>query len=187
MPRAPRPPTLRPREVGTTDNPILVDENGRVVLTLRSRNRPATTTHHNPSLPASRNGARRAPRRSRDGARAPRDSPLTDKDLYLDNVRPPVLSPDRAHHRCPVCFNMKSHPILYACGHGSCYVCARKWLEYQWTCPTCRALVTTPPIRNFDIEAGISYDHPEWDDRSIVNFSWDGLKFPKVPIAPNAP
>ncbi|KAJ7437061.1 hypothetical protein B0H11DRAFT_2255624 [Mycena galericulata] len=205
MPREPRPPTYRcPRAVGTPDNPILVNENGRVVFSLKalgSRNNltqrialshcsALRPIHRQPATPPVQPAiipVRRGPRRSRDGSRAKRDSPLVDKDLYIDDVRPPVLTTDRTHHKCPVCFNVKSHPVIYACGHGSCYVCARKWLEYQWSCPTCRALVTAPPSRNYDAEAAISYDHPEWDDRSLVIFTWDGLKFPKVPIAPDTP
>ncbi|KAJ7430100.1 hypothetical protein B0H11DRAFT_2264336 [Mycena galericulata] len=163
----PRPPTLRPRAVSTANNPFLVDENGRVVLTLnprRIRRVPVrqARVHQHPHRPRGQ------------GWRAARNEPLTDNDLYLNDIRPPVLTTDRPHH-------------TYPCGHGSCYVCARKWLEYQWMCPTCRTLITSPPFRNFDAEAAIVYDHPEWDDRSLVNFSWDGLKFPKMPIAPDTP
>ncbi|KAJ7430887.1 hypothetical protein B0H11DRAFT_1909733 [Mycena galericulata] len=185
----PRPPTLRPRAVGTADNPFLVDENGRVVMTLTPRRtrktaplRPARQQHASAEPARIRQQHRRHPRGN--GSRAKRDKPLTDHDLYIDDVRPPILTTDRPHHECSVCFHIKSHPITYECGHGSCYVCARKWLEYQWTCPTCRALVTRAPSRNFDAEAAILYDHPHWDDRSLVTFSWDGLKFPQMPVAP---
>jgi hypothetical protein len=39
------------------------------------------------------------------------------------------------------------------------------------------------PVRNYDLENGITYDHPEWNDRSLLTLSpWAGLTFPQKPI-----
>jgi hypothetical protein len=37
------------------------------------------------------------------------------------------------------------------------------------------------PVCNYDIENGIAYDNPDWNDRSLVNLTWDGLVFPTKP------
>ncbi|KAJ7429223.1 hypothetical protein B0H11DRAFT_2266548 [Mycena galericulata] len=152
------------RHLGSADNPVLVDENGRVVPTLIELlfpRPPRPALRAPPASPPRRIRIPRGTRLARDGYRVPRNVPLEDRHLYLDA-------------------NIKSHPVNYPCGHGHCYVCARKWLERSFDCPICRARITHAPVRNFDTEAAIAYDHPEWIDRSLINFSWGGLIFPTI-------
>jgi hypothetical protein len=66
------------------------------------------------------------------------------------------------------------------CGHEHCYVCIRKWLEGSWECPICSAQISSEPEENPDRELSIAADHPDWVNASIVNYSWDGLRFPKT-------
>ncbi|KAJ6453453.1 hypothetical protein DFH09DRAFT_1117329, partial [Mycena vulgaris] len=65
------------------------------------------------------------------------------------------------------------------CGHSHCYRCIRVSLEYRWSCPSCRSTITSPPFRNYDLEAGIAHDFPDWRDLSQVDYSWEGLVFPR--------
>lgn len=69
--------------------------------------------------------------------------------------------------------------LRYLCGHGHCYACIRVLLEDSWQCPKCRSPITIPPFRNYDLEEGIAFDHPDWRDTSVVDYSWEGLSFPK--------
>jgi hypothetical protein len=47
--------------------------------------------------------------------------------------------------------------------------------------------MTEEPVRNYDNEAAIAWDHPEWRDTSKVNYSWSGLWFPQNPVVPDSP
>ncbi|KAJ7441184.1 hypothetical protein B0H11DRAFT_1933121 [Mycena galericulata] len=40
------------------------------------------------------------------------------------------------------------------------------WLEESWECPACRSLMTAAPVCNFDSEAAIRFDHPDFIDNS---------------------
>ncbi|KAJ6475022.1 hypothetical protein C8R47DRAFT_1220847 [Mycena vitilis] len=177
---------------GTADNPWLVDENGHIVFSL-SPPRPRRPTRR-PSLSPLRPTRRqptapeyvppRPPTPAGEplpGTRAPRTRPLTDEDLYIDDVRPPVKITERSHYECGICLHIKSHPVYYACGHGHCYVCIRKWLEHSWLCPICQATMYEKPFRNYDLDKGIAYDLLDWNDRSLVTLSWEGLTFPAKP------
>jgi hypothetical protein len=33
-------------------------------------------------------------------------------------------------------------------------------------------------VRNYDVEAAIAFDHPNFKDKSVVTYSWAGLRFP---------
>ncbi|KAJ7618257.1 hypothetical protein DFH06DRAFT_1342527 [Mycena polygramma] len=123
-------------------------------------------------------------KRFRVGFRRPRATPLTVNELYLTETRPPADSDPLPHHECSVCFNIKSHPVAYRCGHSNCYVCVRQWLEYGWTCPVCRAPLTEEPIVNGDSQRAIAFDHPNWQDHSMVTYSWEGLHFPRPLSSP---
>ncbi|KAJ7604354.1 hypothetical protein DFH06DRAFT_1349491 [Mycena polygramma] len=114
------------------------------------------------------------------GFRLRRNPPLTIKDLYLTASRPPADSHPRPHHECSICYNIKSHPVWYRCGHSHCYVCVRRWLETSWLCPYCKELMQEAPMRNWDGENAIAFDHPEWHDPSDVDYDFDGLRFPTV-------
>ncbi|KAJ7604863.1 hypothetical protein DFH06DRAFT_1348994 [Mycena polygramma] len=110
-----------------------------------------------------------------------RDEPLTDISLLRSDVHPPNMTTTRAHQACGICLHIKSHPVSYRCGHSHCYRCIRVWLEKKWTCPTCRAVMHVEPYRHYGEEDGILLDHPTFVDRSVVDYSWDGLRFPKAP------
>ncbi|KAJ7100992.1 hypothetical protein C8R43DRAFT_1141254 [Mycena crocata] len=115
-----------------------------------------------------------------DGAwRETRSEPLTAADLFQTDVRSPLGTTDRVHQRCSICLQIKSHPVFYVCGHGHCYVCARLWLEERWNCPECRAIMHTEPIRIIDYEKGMECDFPGRRDESVVDYSWERLRFPR--------
>ncbi|KAJ7433908.1 hypothetical protein B0H11DRAFT_2259000 [Mycena galericulata] len=125
------------------------------------------------------------------GTRAPREEDLSESDLYLDAARPPVLEPRQPHHKCGICFAVKSHPVSYKCGHSHCYTCIRVWLEKRWTCPEC---VTGHELRAFPSfrgENALAADYPERaQDHSRVSYSFADLKFPRAArplIAPDTP
>ncbi|KAJ6458989.1 hypothetical protein C8R45DRAFT_1081543 [Mycena sanguinolenta] len=113
----------------------------------------------------------------RAGSRAPRESPLTDEDLYVGDERPPASSSSPIHE-CGICFNIQSHPVRYLCGHGHCYTCIRQWLEVSWACPSCRAGMIEAPMINLAKENAIRKAHPDFVDNSTVTYSWEGLRFP---------
>ncbi|KAJ7490191.1 hypothetical protein B0H11DRAFT_2229111 [Mycena galericulata] len=113
------------------------------------------------------------------GYRAPREEELTRQDLLINGVAPTPLETNRAHQHCGICLHVKSHPVSYMCGHSHCYCCIRLWLEHRWVCPTCRTVMTRPPHRNYEEEAGLALDFPDRIDESLVNYSWDGLNFPR--------
>ncbi|KAJ7429983.1 hypothetical protein B0H11DRAFT_1931049 [Mycena galericulata] len=121
------------------------------------------------------------------GWRAPRDEELTRNDLLLNGVAPTPRETDRSHQRCGICLHVKSHPVSYICGHSHCYTCVRLWLEQRWVCPTCVTVMNRAPHRNYEEEAGIAMDFPDWVDQSVVDYNWDGLNFPKrqLIIAPD--
>ncbi|KAJ7635969.1 hypothetical protein DFH06DRAFT_1336117 [Mycena polygramma] len=112
------------------------------------------------------------------GYRVPRFLPLTEDELYLTDARPPVKTTERSHHECSICKHVKSHPVIYGCGHCHCYVCSRRALENSWECALCKAPITAPPARNWDAEQAIAFDIPDFVDHSLVSYSWDGLLFP---------
>ncbi|KAJ7020764.1 hypothetical protein C8F04DRAFT_1274600 [Mycena alexandri] len=117
----------------------------------------------------------------RDGYRAPRPTPFNVNNLYLTDARPPTdhaaVDPD---FRCVICLGIKSHPVVYPCGHCDCYVCIREWLEQSWQCPQCRAPMTSEPIADNDVALVIARNHPSWHDLSSVNYTWTGLLFPSA-------
>ncbi|KAJ7504114.1 hypothetical protein B0H11DRAFT_1905412 [Mycena galericulata] len=112
-----------------------------------------------------------------------RGEPLTAAALYDDAERPPVLAVPKPHHVCGMCRDIKSHPVSYRCGHSHCFVCIRVWLETHWTCPDCRAVMYDPPFRHYGEEKSIAWDYPWWKDTSRVSYSFQGLTFPRAPLA----
>ncbi|KAJ7733851.1 hypothetical protein DFH07DRAFT_780484 [Mycena maculata] len=121
------------------------------------------------------------------GYRLPRQVPLTDHELYLGARRPQFLTTVHRHLECTLCKGIKSHPVMYRCGHGHCYVCARKALENNWKCPDCPAEIQERPVIDYPSEDAIARAHPERMDRSFVTYSWDGLIFPEPRIVPSSP
>ncbi|KAJ7432013.1 hypothetical protein B0H11DRAFT_2261158 [Mycena galericulata] len=112
------------------------------------------------------------------GVRRRLNPPVSRDTLYLTTERPPELDEVKSHHVCRICHGVKSHPVSYKCGHSHCYVCIRLWLELSWKCPICNAKIDSEPFRHFGEEDGIAFDYPGWVDKSVVNYSWAGLKFP---------
>ncbi|KAJ7734901.1 hypothetical protein B0H14DRAFT_3516996 [Mycena olivaceomarginata] len=117
----------------------------------------------------------------REGRRLERATPLTTAELYLNDARPPSISSPPVLLTCPLCFNLKSHPVSYKCGHSHCYVCIRVWLESSWACPTCAKTITAAPIPEPDDQTAIAVSFPGWDD-SEVAYGWDGLRFPRAVV-----
>ncbi|KAJ7856718.1 hypothetical protein B0H14DRAFT_3448338 [Mycena olivaceomarginata] len=116
------------------------------------------------------------------GYRVARRTPLTQAALYNDEARPPVLATSKPHHVCTICWDIKSHPVSYICGHSHCYVCIRLWLERQWRCPDCTQVIHMAPFRHYGEEKSITYDYPFWIDDSRVSYSFHGLVFPPAPV-----
>ncbi|KAJ7020677.1 hypothetical protein C8F04DRAFT_1274797 [Mycena alexandri] len=114
------------------------------------------------------------------GIRLAREEPLTVDDLWRPGFGPPHVE---GHHDdcCGLCLQLQSHPVFYSCGHGHCYTCARIWLEDNWTCPQCEAVVTQAPFRIQAVEALMKRVYGDWDT-SVVSYEWDGITFPVVPI-----
>ncbi|KAJ7808913.1 hypothetical protein B0H13DRAFT_1928233 [Mycena leptocephala] len=119
------------------------------------------------------------------GRRSSRPKPLTEEDLYLDDEHPPAVG-GRLHQMCSICHCLMSHPVSYECGHSNCYVCVRVWLEGEWTCPLagCESVMHRPPFQHKGEEVSIRLDNPEWFDKSKVDYSWEGLRFPRRGKAP---
>ncbi|KAJ7768834.1 hypothetical protein B0H16DRAFT_1716035 [Mycena metata] len=140
---------------------------------------PSTSVQRQPDSAPFVPGIRLRRHKPGTGHRTARVKDMTENDLYLTDERPPVAGKMHAHHECSIYSNIKSHPVVGACGHTYCYVCLHLWLQRKWRCPYCRAVYTAPPVRNRDSKNSIAFDHPEWIDRSTVNYSWEGLTFPK--------
>ncbi|KAJ7711713.1 hypothetical protein B0H16DRAFT_1744926 [Mycena metata] len=117
----------------------------------------------------------------RGGNRDRRNPPLEADALYAMNICPDLQPAKWPHYKCGICQYAKSHPVVTSCGHSYCYVCIRLWFERSWKCPHCRETSISTPLRNYDYEAAITQDHPEWNDQSVVTYSWAGLQFPYVP------
>ncbi|KAJ7152742.1 hypothetical protein C8R43DRAFT_1127192 [Mycena crocata] len=115
------------------------------------------------------------------GWRLTRRDNLVHRDLWVGGDGPTEQLPVKGHHKCGICHMVRSHPVTYACGHSHCYVCIRLWLERQWTCPECVTPMYRAPFRVFFEEATLAEAYPEWKDRSVVKYSWDGLRFPEEP------
>ncbi|KAJ7248187.1 hypothetical protein B0H12DRAFT_1235095 [Mycena haematopus] len=115
------------------------------------------------------------------GYRVPRRVPLTAAALYVDEARPPILAIPKPHHVCSICFELKSHPVSYVCGHSHCFVCIRVWLEKDWKCPDCGQEMHMAPFRHYGEEQSIADDYPFLTDDSRVALSFAGLSFPSPP------
>ncbi|KAJ7076955.1 hypothetical protein C8R43DRAFT_1143583 [Mycena crocata] len=126
-------------------------------------------------------GSTRVVHRQVKGVHITRAELLTYAALWVDGIGPPPQETDKPHRECCICHQAKSHPVSFSCKHSSCYVCIRIWLETSWTCPICCEVMTAPPkAAIFDELDGIKYDFPDWNDESKVDYSWEGLTFPKV-------
>ncbi|KAJ6461942.1 hypothetical protein C8R47DRAFT_1225741 [Mycena vitilis] len=181
-------------EGSSVSNPWVLRGSGALVLAENAKSRPQAK-NNNPSA-ADANVDKGPPSRinqdtvrwTRAGlvaggtaSRRERETPLVREDLWLDEERPPVLATPKPHHVCRICFDVKSHPVSYACGHSHCYVCIRMRLETEWSCPQCDAVMYMAPYRHEGEEAGIKWDYPWWRDESRVSYSWEGLFFPINP------
>ncbi|KAJ7433023.1 hypothetical protein B0H11DRAFT_2259808 [Mycena galericulata] len=118
------------------------------------------------------------------GSRRHRAEYLSELDLYIDGIPPTDQPTDERTQdlQCGICYNAKSHPVFYPCGHGHCYACIRMALERSFKCPECRQRMMERPHRRPDVEAAIESAFPEWNNPSRVDYSWKGLTFPKPHI-----
>ncbi|KAJ7926724.1 hypothetical protein B0H13DRAFT_2313221 [Mycena leptocephala] len=116
--------------------------------------------------------------RAKNGWRLPRTRALTHRDLWRGGLGPPDQQPTLPHQKCNICHFAKSHPVSYLCGHSHCYVCIRLWLERKWTCPDCVTPICYAPFRHYAKEAALSSAFPNWNDVSVVDYSFNGLIFP---------
>ncbi|KAJ7865251.1 hypothetical protein B0H13DRAFT_2353092 [Mycena leptocephala] len=140
-----------------------------------------------PPVPAVQSSARtRLRRRPVNGVRQTRIPPLSHEKLWLTRDRPRLQTSTDPRDMCSICESIKSHPVLYECGHSHCYVCCRLFLEVAWKCPEfgCEAIMYCRPVRDSTEEARITAAHPNRKDNSRVDYSWDGLIFPKRPASP---
>ncbi|KAJ7625129.1 hypothetical protein DFH06DRAFT_1325211 [Mycena polygramma] len=126
----------------------------------------------------------RAPPPPDHGSRVERVVALTVDNILCTEVKPPAITTTRSHQTCGICLHIKSHPVSYRCGHSHCYRCVRVWLESDFRCPTCRTTMHMAPCRHYGEEDGIQLDHPTFVDRSVVDYSWAGLRFPKARKVP---
>ncbi|KAJ6509361.1 hypothetical protein C8R47DRAFT_1208545 [Mycena vitilis] len=125
-------------------------------------------------------------RRPVNGARIPRFPPLTPERLWRTADRPTVVRALHTDDLCSICVSVKSHPVWAACGHGYCYVCIRTSLETTWECPTrgCEHTIYRPPVRKSEEEEKLAALYPTREDKSVVDYSWSGLLFPRLPSSP---
>ncbi|KAJ6460706.1 hypothetical protein C8R47DRAFT_1226209 [Mycena vitilis] len=184
------------------DFPLTVDDDGRVRINFPSlirqdipRRRPETSIRaarvdaSTSALPRHpRHKPMRIIRRPLNGARTPQYPPLTREHLWLTAHRPPVML--QALHEedlCRLCLSVKSHPVWSECGHSHCYACIRVWLEDSWKCPQsgCDGIMYRPPVRNAVEEEKLAVLYPKREDKSVVNYSWSGLIFPRRPGTPS--
>ncbi|KAJ6465539.1 hypothetical protein C8R47DRAFT_1224403 [Mycena vitilis] len=113
------------------------------------------------------------------GFRRLRTEPLTYEDLWMDGIGPPEQNAIEGHQRCTICYFAKSHPVSYLCGHSHCYACIRLWLERKWTCPDCVRPIFVAPFRHYAEEAALALAFPNWNDTSVVDYSFESLIFPQ--------
>ncbi|KAJ7250119.1 hypothetical protein B0H12DRAFT_1072136 [Mycena haematopus] len=105
------------------------------------------------------------------GSRAERI--LLERDLYLDNLRPPPDVEAKDFHQCCICTGVLSHPVS-SLGTGSLELSvAIRSASYVFGCGwNADGLVQT-----------LAADYPTRVDQSRVNYSWDGLVFPTRKMA----
>ncbi|KAJ7642649.1 hypothetical protein DFH06DRAFT_1137197 [Mycena polygramma] len=115
------------------------------------------------------------------GFRRLRTEPLTYADLWIGGVGPPEQDAIEGYQKCTICHFAKSHPVSYLCGHSHCYACIRMWLERKWTCPDCVRPMFVAPFRQYAEEAALARAFSNWNDTSVVDYSFESLIFPKEP------
>ncbi|KAJ6556338.1 hypothetical protein B0H19DRAFT_1262410 [Mycena capillaripes] len=113
------------------------------------------------------------------GRRVAHETPLTKDDLYLDDLRPLMVTYPKILHTCSLCLGLKSHPVVYICGHSHCFVCTRISLETSWACKSCGKTITRRPVPHEEEEASIARDFFAGWDESRVTYNWKGLSFPR--------
>ncbi|KAJ7654163.1 hypothetical protein B0H17DRAFT_1214489 [Mycena rosella] len=98
---------------------------------------------------------------------------ITEDNLWKTEERSLQTRAMANHHLYGLCGWVKSHPVLYACGHGH---------SYQ---------MFGEPFRHFAEEAALAAVYPEREDKSEVDYSWKGLKFALLPwlcvVVPDSP
>ncbi|KAJ7436575.1 hypothetical protein B0H11DRAFT_655530 [Mycena galericulata] len=118
----------------------------------------------------------------------------------------------RQRLQCSVCLDLLRQPYITSCGHVFDLVCLGSWFlnappfedmdhdldpadpDYTYlrskTCPFCRSILDTPPIRHFSLESVLEYIGGEEEDahatpviENPVN-EWRGIFFPFPPLPP---
>ncbi|KAK6997516.1 hypothetical protein R3P38DRAFT_3219610 [Favolaschia claudopus] len=115
-----------------------------------------------------------------DGGSRSQEFDLSEEMLWSTAGRPRDYEVLQDHHQCTICRSVKAHPVSYECGHSHCYVCIRLWLERSWQCPDCRTTMHRRPFRHWGEEAALTAAYAGWGQTSAVEYSWEGLTFPKV-------
>ncbi|KAJ7854751.1 hypothetical protein B0H14DRAFT_3449490 [Mycena olivaceomarginata] len=82
---------------------------------------------------------------------------------YLDDMRPSQRFP-RLLHTCPLCLELKSHPVKLLCEHSACYVCLRFLWRRTGAAPTCGREITRRPIPDDAEASAIERENSGWDD-----------------------
>ncbi|KAJ7680852.1 hypothetical protein DFH06DRAFT_1315586 [Mycena polygramma] len=172
--------TIRPQPSRFVDTPARILEDGdyRPVILYKPTGTQVIRGRRQPVVYSS---ARTRVRYSTPGSRAALEQPLTREALWLSGDRPPALAAQDPEHECGICHNVKSHPVRCQCGHSFCYVCIRVALEKSWHCPDefCGLTMRFAPCADADEEAKIGAAEPAFIDHTRVDYSWEGLVFPK--------
>ncbi|KAJ7677864.1 hypothetical protein DFH06DRAFT_1316659 [Mycena polygramma] len=167
------PPRKKPLTAGRTNPPTVQAVPGAANSDFMRRVRPRGVA-----------GVKRAPVLreivAAPGIREDRDEALTVEDLWRPGSGPPFVDSVSSGDNCTICLQLKSHPVFYNCGHGHCYTCIRIWLEEQWECPECRAIITQEPFRVYAVEEFLARLYGDWDSSNVA-YDWSGLTFPVLP------
>eukprot|EP00808_Paulinella_micropora_P005151 g54912.t1 len=65
------------------------------------------------------------------------------KKPKLPETQSEILQYLKKNLECPVCQDSMRHPASTKCGHIFCYSCAKKWIDINNSCPSCRATLSS--------------------------------------------
>jgi len=69
--------------------------------------------------------------------------PLLLEEMVQDRLKETIVERLREAFKCPVCQDMLKSPIIFACGHSTCYDCfySEAGQPRQTFCPVCREII----------------------------------------------